>query len=158
MPFLGALAADAMFDYFIAARQFIWVLPAVAILAASATDTHPRAGVILAAFFCAVGVMQSVKYFTASHEDFQSAAVAMAGEVKQGACVTVAPTDLSRLYEFFEPNVARDLCDAPRVVLAVTPYSTLEQRTAATVSLASRGYQQDREVVVGGSTLVYFHR
>ena len=150
VPLLAGLATDAAFGYFIAARQFIWVLPAVAILAASAANAHPRAGVVLAALFCTVGVVQSVKYFTAPHEDFQLAALAMANEAKLGACVTVAPKDLSRLYEFFEPNVSRELCDTPRVVLAITPYSTSEQRTAAIGTLASQGYTQDREVSLRG--------
>jgi 4-amino-4-deoxy-L-arabinose transferase-like glycosyltransferase len=158
-PLLGVLAADFIFNYFIAARQFIWVLPAVAILAASAADKYPCAGLTLAALFCAVGVMQSVKYFTAPHENIQLAARAMASEAMQGACVTtVAPKEFSRLYEFFEPQVSRDLCDSPRVVLAVPPYSTAARRTAAIVNLTSHGYKQEREALVGGSTLIFFHR
>jgi hypothetical protein len=158
VPLLGVLAADFIFNYFMATRQFIWVLPAVAILAASAANTHPRAGLTLATLFCAVGVLQSVKYFTAPHEDFQLAARAMASEATQGACVTVAPKELSRMYEFFEPQVSRDPCDSPRVVLAVTPYSTAEQRSAAVANLTSRGYKQEREALAGRSTLVFFRR
>jgi 4-amino-4-deoxy-L-arabinose transferase-like glycosyltransferase len=158
VPILGVLAADALFDYFIAARQFLWVLPALAILAAIGAETYPRAGLAVAALFCAVGIVQSVKYFIGPHEDFQMAARALAVESRQGACVTVAPKDLSRLYEFFEPRLTTLACDSPRLVLAVTPYSTSEQRVASVGEITARGYRQEREAQVGGSTLVFFHQ
>src|SRR5205823_4353134 len=36
IPVILALAADALFGYFVATRQILWVLPAIAIFAASA--------------------------------------------------------------------------------------------------------------------------
>jgi hypothetical protein len=158
VPILGVLAADALFDYFIAARQFLWVLPALAILAAMGAETYPRAGLAVAALFCAVGLGQTVKYFIGPHEDFQMAARALATESQQGACVTVAPKDLSRLYEFFEPRLTTLVCDSPGWVLAVTPYSTSAQRAASVEEITAHGYRQEREAQVGGSSLVFFHR
>ncbi len=158
VPIIGVLAADALFDYFIAARQFLWVLPAVAILAAIGAETYPRIGLAVAALVCAVGIVQIVKYFTGPHEDFQLAAHALAAESQQGACVMAAPKDLSRLYEFFEPRLVASGCDSPRLVLAVTPYSTSEQRVASVREIAAQGYIEEREAQVGGSTLVFFHR
>jgi hypothetical protein len=158
VPMLAILAADLVFNYFIAARQFIWVLPAVALLAAGAVERHPRCGLALAAGFCFVGLMQSAKYFTAPHEDFQLAAGELRKKSQQGLCVAVAPKELSRLYEFFEPNVAPIPCDMPRLVLAVTPYTSEKDQTSAVDELLARGYKKEREEQLGGSSLVFFHR
>ena len=158
VPILGVLAADALFGYFIAARQFLWVLPALAILAAIGVETYPRTGLAIAALVCAAGMVQSVKYFTGPHEDFQMAARVLVTESQQGACVAVAPKDLSRLYEFFEPRLVTFGCDSPRLVLAVTPYSTSAQRAASVEEIEGQGYRQEREAEVGGSNLVFFHR
>ena len=46
---IAVLCGDAAFGYFIAARQIIWVLPAVAILAAADIERYPRTGLALAA-------------------------------------------------------------------------------------------------------------
>jgi hypothetical protein len=102
--------------------------------------------------------MQSTKYFTAPHEDFQLAAGELITQSQGGVCVAVAPPELSRLYEFFEPKVAPTPCDSPRLVLAVTPYSTARDRTNATDDIMARGYKKEREEQLGGSSLVFFYR
>jgi 4-amino-4-deoxy-L-arabinose transferase-like glycosyltransferase len=158
VPFLAILAADVVFDYFIAARQFIWVLPAVAILAASAAERYPRVGLTLAAVFCVVGIAQSVRYFTQPHEDFGLAASALANEAQQGSCVTITGLDQYRLYQFFEPRLARISCDGDRMVLALSPYVTMKERATAIDELTARGFQQEREAQAGGSSLVFLHR
>jgi 4-amino-4-deoxy-L-arabinose transferase-like glycosyltransferase len=158
VPILAILAADFAFNYFIAARQFIWVLPAVALLAAGAVEKYPRCGLALAAGFCFVGLMQSAKYFTAPHEDFHLAAGELMKQSQQGVCVVFAPKELSRLYEFFEPKVAAAPCDMPRLVLAVTPYTSEKDRTTATAEIMGRGYKKEREEQLGGSSLVFFYR
>jgi 4-amino-4-deoxy-L-arabinose transferase-like glycosyltransferase len=158
VPMVAILAADLVFNYFIAARQFIWVLPALALLAAGAVEKYPRCGLTLATAFCFVGIMQSIKYFTASHEDFQLAAAELRMESQQGRCVAVAPKELSRLYEFFEPGLTPTSCDMPRLVLAVTPYTSEKDRTSATDEVMARGYKKEREEQLGGSSLVFFQR
>ena len=158
IPIAAGFTADAVFNYFIAARQFLWVLPAVALLAAGAAQKYPRIGLVLTTGFCVIGIMQSVKYFTAPHEDFQLAARLLRQESQQGACVAVAPKELSRLYEFFEPGLATEPCDLARLVLAATPYTTEKEQTVATDEITGRGYQKERQEQSGGSTLVFFHR
>jgi hypothetical protein len=53
-PLVAALAADAAFDYFIAARQFLWILPAIAILVAAELERSTRATRVVAALLLAV--------------------------------------------------------------------------------------------------------
>jgi len=65
----SALAGDAWFDYFIAARQFIWLLPAVSILAAAAVECYPRAGLALAILLVIVCMRQSVAFFRSAGEN-----------------------------------------------------------------------------------------
>jgi hypothetical protein len=65
----SALAGDAWFDYFIAARQFIWLLPAVSILAAAAVESYPRAGLALAILLVMVCVRQSIVFFRSAGEN-----------------------------------------------------------------------------------------
>lgn len=154
----SVLAADAWFDYFIASRQFIWILPAVAILAAAAIEWHPRAGLVLAASLGVICIWQSVKYFTAPHEDWKEAARAIAEPVQQGACLVVAPSRADRLYEFFEPELRRAHCKAPRMVLAITPYTTSGQRQTAVNELLADGYTQESEAISGGSRIMFFRR
>jgi len=65
----SALAGDAWFDYFIAARQFIWLLPAVSIFAAAAVECYPRAGHALAILLAMVCVRQSIVFFRSAGEN-----------------------------------------------------------------------------------------
>jgi mannosyltransferase len=65
----SALAGDAWFDYFIAARQFIWLLPAVSILAAAAVEYYPRAGLALACLLVLVCMRQSIAFFRSAGEN-----------------------------------------------------------------------------------------
>jgi hypothetical protein len=46
VPMVSAFVSDALFGYFIAARQFLWVLPAVALLSAAGLQRHTRVGLV----------------------------------------------------------------------------------------------------------------
>ena len=99
-----------------------WVLPAVALLAASGAEKYPRIRLALAAGFCAVGIMQSVKYFTAPHEDFQLGGVLTEKGIPTRCVPGRLPqrnypgcTNFSNLKWRLRP------CDMPRLVLADHP-------------------------------------
>jgi uncharacterized membrane protein len=158
VPVVCGLGADAAFGYFIAARQFIWILPMLAILASAAVERNRRAGLALIALLGAVCVQQSARYFTAPHEDWQTAAGALAKEVNQGACLVVAPPAQARYYEFFQPRLREAHCHAPRMVVSATPYSTIEDRQTAIADLIALGYKQESEALVGKSQIITFHR
>jgi 4-amino-4-deoxy-L-arabinose transferase-like glycosyltransferase len=152
------LCGDAWFGYFIAARQIIWILPAVAVLAAAAIECYPRTGLALAILLLIVCIRQSVTFFQSPSENWEMAANLLVDRVRQGDCLTVAPPEQAPLYEFFRPELRSEPCDARRIVLAVTPAATSTQRSSAIGTLISAGYKEAGEVVVGRSDIVSFHR
>jgi len=171
VPLLGALGTDAAAGYFIAARQFIWILPAAAILAATALEStalsnRPAFGrFVTLATLAQLGVCirQTVVFFRAPHENWQAAADVIVSRTRQGACIEVAPADSVRFYEFFRPEIGHADCSADRrgadhVVLAITPVTTPEQREAAITRLKSSGYQQESESDTGLSKILVFRR
>jgi hypothetical protein len=102
VPLVSVFASDAVFGYFLAARQFFWVLPAVAVLAAG-FQRRTHAGFVLLALLSAVSMRQSIRFFTAPHENWQAAGDAIHEKVRSGACLVVAPPEQAYLYEFFQP-------------------------------------------------------
>lgn len=157
MPLLSGFAADALSGYFLAARQFLWVLPALAILAGSAAQRTRLASALLI-LLSAVCVWQSVRFFTAPHDDWQAASDAIWARTRAGACLSVAPPEQAPLYAFFHPDLQASPCDASRWILALTPASSPEQRDAALDALQSRGYQWESTTLVGGSRVSGFGR
>jgi 4-amino-4-deoxy-L-arabinose transferase-like glycosyltransferase len=158
VPVVCVLAGDAVAGYFVAARQFIWILPAIAILAAMAIERRARTAMVLYALLGIVCVRQSVRYFTAPHENWQAAASFISDQVQRGACLIVSPSDHARLYEFFRPELERARCIAPRMVLAITPVTNSQQRQSAIASLIAQGYTEQDETVVGKSAILFFQR
>jgi 4-amino-4-deoxy-L-arabinose transferase-like glycosyltransferase len=148
-PLIIGVGLDAAFDYFLASRQFMWVLPAVAILATLAAERTTRAGVVLCALLALVCIWQDIRFFTAPRENWELAAQRLAAEVTDGTCVMIAPSDHAALYEFFKPQLRERKCEGPRVVLATSPYATNEQRRAAASALNARGYVRRNETMVG---------
>lgn len=159
IPAVCAFGADAGFDYFVAARQFVWVVPALAILATGAIERNTRTGLMLTVLLGVVCLWQNVRFYTTPREDWQLAARALAEEVRRGACLVVVPADQAMLYELFEPQLRPGDCETPHVVLANTPYSNSELRAATVAGLAARGYRPQSQVLVGKSEIVSFrHR
>ncbi len=152
------LGADALFDYFIAARQFLWILPALAILAAAAIERRERTTLALGLLLCVFCARQSFLYFTAPGENWQAASDFILEKVDGGAGLTVVPPEQSFLYEFFQPA----LRDAPRassrMVVAITPGATSEQRRRAITAFTSNGYGQEGETIIGRSDIICFRR
>jgi 4-amino-4-deoxy-L-arabinose transferase-like glycosyltransferase len=149
VPVIFGVGLDAAFNYFIASRQFMWVLPAVAILATLAAERTTRTAMVLYALLALVCIWQDIRFFTAPRENWELAAQSLAAEVKDGACVLIAPSDHAAWYEFFQPQLRDARCDGPRVVLATSPYATAEQRSAAASRLNARGYVRRNETMVG---------
>ncbi len=158
VPIALALVADAVFGYFIATRQILWVLPAVAIFAALAIERSPRVAIPAAAILAAICIVQSFRYFTAPKEDWQAAANILAKEVGQGACLVVVPPDQQYPYEFFRPDLAHSQCPAPRTVVSATPYATADQRASAFSTLSAQGYSRQSETEAGKSDIALFTR
>jgi 4-amino-4-deoxy-L-arabinose transferase-like glycosyltransferase len=158
VPFSCGLVADGMFDYFIAARQFLWVLPALALITALAIEKTGRTGRGLGVILAVICLYQNLHYFSSPREDWGAAARLLIGYVKQGGCVTVAPREHLQFYRFFEPELAEAACDGTRTVLVVSPYSTAAQRASEVAELTSRGYRRQSETMIGKSEITVFGR
>lgn len=152
------LTGDAIFHYFIAARQFVWVLPEVAILAASAIDRRGRIAGIAAICLMLVCIRQSAVFFRSPQENWQAAADALLMQSSQGACLAVTPPDQIRLYRFFHPELGRGSCTGDRVVVAITPYATAAQRRAELTTARAAAYQEGKQHEIGGSDIITFER
>lgn len=158
VPLAGGLLADALFGYFLAARQFLWVLPAVAILAASPWVARPRATAALALLFAAVCGYKSVRYFNQPEPDWEAAAKAIASEVDRGACFRVAPEIARGLYAYFAPQLDRRQEACPTVVAAALPFTSQRDRDALIEDLVRKGYAELRTDNVAGTFLAILRR
>jgi hypothetical protein len=155
VPLVGGLAADAVFDYFLAARQFLWLLPAVAILAVSAWETKPRetiALIVLAVLLCGD---KTFKYFVQPEPNWGAAAAAISVETDRGACLQVMPSNAREIYAYFAPQLAQDPKDCPAVVAAVIPGWSED---GLFEDLSRKGYTKLRTGTVGETSLTIFRR
>ncbi|WP_321474330.1 glycosyltransferase family 39 protein [uncultured Paludibaculum sp.] len=155
IPICAALGADAVFDYFLAARQILWVLPAVAVLAAAGIEKSGRTGMTLAALLLTVDVVQAGRYFTAPHEDWAAAARQISSE---RACLQAIPASATRCYRFFQPSLDPCRADRPRLVLAVSPYARPQLVRSELRALAARGFVEESRLEAGKSLLIRLRR
>ena len=158
IPVVIALAADGVFGYFVATRQILWVLPAVAMLAAEGIARNNRVAMPLTVLLAAFCLWQSFRYFTAPRENWQVAADALSAEVRKGACMVVVPREQAYSYQFFRPELADPVCPARMTVVAFTPYATDAQRQAAVSALSAQGYAKQSGYPAGKSEIVLFAR
>jgi hypothetical protein len=152
------LAMDARFGYFVAARQFLWILPSVAILAATAIERTTRTTLALAILLGLFCVRQSTLFFLYPREDWQAASDYILHEAQRCGRLVVVPAQQRPLYAFFHP----ELCCGPqvsnRIVMAITPYTTGAERQQAIATTVSAGYDIERECDLGGSHVVSFRK
>lgn len=153
----AVLVADAWFGYFLAARQFLWVLPPLAILAGSAVRRN-KFGPALGGLLVAVCIWHTTQFFTRQHENWQVAAAAIHTTTCQGACLAVAPREWVGFYKFFHPDLDLEPCDSSRLIVVVTPYSSEQQQQRVFSDVRSRNYRPVETRIVGGSKLVLFQQ
>ena len=104
--FVGGLAADAAFGYFIAIRQFLWALPALALLAgAGLASTSGLARVAFWAVLLGAAAAASYRHFSSPRENWEAAAGVIATSLGPGGCLDVVSPDQAVFYEFFRPEL-----------------------------------------------------
>lgn len=156
VPVIAALGADLAFDYFIASRQFLWILPAVAIVTTAAIESSGRAGWALAGLLLVVCTWQAVRYFTAPHENWEAAANELSRHVEQGACIHPVPADDLRFYRFFRPSLAPRSCDPATTIMVVSPYAGRGLAQLESGRLVASGYEEESRVEVGRSVIIRY--
>ena len=147
VPVVAALIADAVFGYFPAIRQIIFVLAPLALLFAVGVEDlfarWPKAALALAAAVLIAGVVGNINFFRRPREDWRAAAAIVATE----ACVIYAPADSGPYYSFFIPELARHECagNAPRVALVISPYALNNDFAGRQRQLTNAGYVKRAE-------------
>lgn len=154
VPVAAAVACDFVFDYFLAARQFLWALPALAVLATAGIERLGRPGQVLAALLLLVCAHRSARYFTRPHEDWAQAAAEMARLTRHGACVRVLPEADLRVYRHFQPALGTSPCDERTLLVVITPYTPASLASRELSQLRASGYVEDSRTHAGFSTLV----
>lgn len=160
---IGVLATDSLRNYFFAARQFLFAVPSLSILAAlglaSALRINKVVGTAAAAIFAITALTNDVTMQLNAKEDWPAAAKLLAEVVNQGYCVQMAGADQGgvQMYSVFDPPLLSSLCrnraDTPRLALVsnlATATNTLE---ASEHQLRSKGFTVTRTLAVGGTTI-----
>jgi hypothetical protein len=130
--------ANAVFNYFFAVRQMIYILAPLALLFAAGVESLRGKGRALLALFLVASLYEDVNWFRKPREDWEAAAWA----IPEQGCVMFVPADAQLLYTFFRPELAARKCaaaDPAPVVLAASPYDPGGEREAARRALAGRG-------------------
>jgi hypothetical protein len=157
-----AIAADAASGYFFAARQVLFGLPALLLLAAAWLPVSRREWrqPALLAIFLLASLVKDVGYFRSPGEDWPGAARALLAATSQGACAVVPNPEPQEMYQLFEPALQGRFCtptDASGPVVIVqnryTLASSLEETTRA---LAAKGFRAADETDVSGVRLLVF--
>jgi len=156
------LAVDYKYHYFFAARQFIFVVPALVLLAVHGLIESRRsfACAALAVLFLGGVLAKNYTYFSRPHEDVAAGARLLRDTAAQGPCIAFVPTDDPRLYALFEPAVEQHRCvwppTAPLIAFASNIHSVEEERRNAIAGLTAAGYQPGGQREVGGTTVTLF--
>jgi hypothetical protein len=156
IPVAAVLVSNAVFAFFFATRQTIYILPAVALLFTAGTLARGKWGCALLAAFIAASVYGDVRLFLRPHEDFESAAKAV---VEQGACVSFVGDSMVE-YTYFHPELRERRCapDAARVVLAGSMFESKAKQTAAREALLQRGLHKRSERDFAGPFVEVYSR
>ena len=162
----GALAGDALMNYFFASRQILFALPGLTILAATGfrelyakNNAVAIAGLalLLGAAFQKDATMQMN-----AKENWQAAGGAVAEAARTGRCLEVVPADTLELYDFFAPGLAAQVCDGKPldsgVVLVSHLYTPAAELASAENHLRDLGFVPVRTIATGGTTITFEDR
>ena len=167
LPIAGAVVGDAIGSYFFAARQIIFIIPGIALLATEGCgrllENRARLGLALTALLVAALAVQDARALTRPREDWALASQALRAQAGGEGCVMTAPQDWDWLYRFFAPAPASWLCglgpgQAKRVVLAITPYTSPQQLSQVESRLEALGFSPLAGAQSAGGTRIRVFR
>jgi uncharacterized membrane protein len=167
MPVALTFIADAVAGYFFAARQLLFMLPPLAILASEGISElfkmRTSWGTAMFIGIVVASVYQDIRMVHKPREDWHAAAISIHRAIEPNGCVVTAPAEWAPLYEFFEPDLKVHRCSsalssAETIVLAITPYTAGEDVSKALASIAQAGFENSvAEETVGSTRLRTFH-
>ena len=160
---VGALAADSSLNYFFAARQFLFAVPNLSIIAAvgltSALRGNRVLGMVAAGIFLVAAVTNDVTMQLNARENWSAAANLLARVTRDGYCVEMASTGQGpiTLYSVFVPSLSSALCDNLPVQSRVALVSNLATGTkdlnASEDRLRNMRFALQHTTEVGGTTI-----
>ena len=162
----GPILVDALVNYFFAARQLLFAMPALALCAAGGVE-RLREGrlqwvgyAVLLAFFAAAAV-SDYHLVTVPKDGFGAQARVLTAHLPADACVAVAPPDHVAYYLFLRPELERRICVEPpgvaRVLAVMSPYSTPGER-GQLADLLDRTYEEAAVLQAGAGEIVEYRR
>jgi uncharacterized membrane protein len=157
-----AIAADAASGYFFAVRQVLFVLPALALLAAAWLPVSRREwwqpGLLTV--FLVAAFVKDATYFRSPGEDWPGAARALLASTSDGTCAVVPSPEPTEMYQLFEPSLRGRFCHASEaagpVEIVRNRYTLASSVEEAKRSLEARGYRAVSETDIAGVRLVRF--
>jgi uncharacterized membrane protein len=136
VPVIAAVIADAVFNYYLAIRQMIFVLAPLALLASlSASQAFGR--FVLPAALLAANAIADYQFFERPREDWRPAAERLSAEVARGACIVFVPSHTDSIYGYFKPGLESYACEfksartVTEVAAAFSHYATQEENVDA---------------------------
>jgi hypothetical protein len=116
IPVLCVLVANALFGYFLAIRQFIFILVPFAVLIAAATEAvnvkQVRWGLLAPGFLVVAMLYANVRMLAQPGEGWQAAAAMLHEQAGlPHTCTLFVPPDALPTFVFFEPQLEQTLCD-----------------------------------------------
>ncbi len=147
VPVIAALIADAVFGYFPAVRQIIFVLAPLALLFTGGVEAlfacWRGVGGALALALLITAVVADFNFFRRPREDWRAAAAIIAHE----PCVIYAPPGSVAYYSFFIPEIAERQCvgTPARLALAISPFTLNNAFAERQRQLVNAGYVKRAE-------------
>jgi uncharacterized membrane protein len=156
---VGALAGDALNNYFFASRQIIFCLPSLCILA-SLGCSHLAArnrllGLGIGALLLIASLTNDISFQVNAKEDWIAAARALDRTAGDGYCLEFLGQGPD-LYSVFVPGLRSKTCGAPpppKVALVSTLYTDPGEIASAEKNVQALGFSQRGVLLVGGTRI-----
>lgn len=148
VPLVGPVLANVFFGYFIAIRQFIFLVPALAVLSALGIESlYARKQPLVAASYlvvlAAIWLISDIRWFTKPRENWGKQAATLEAKLNAGGCVIFIPQKVDRYFTFFNPHLNALQCSpllSKNVWLAVSPYEAEPDYQNTTGLLVRSGF------------------
>jgi hypothetical protein len=166
LPVLLAVLADAIFGYFLAIRQMIFVLAPLSLLAALGIETLMRRSRAVAAasslLLVATFLVGNVHFFQRPRENWESASEILQTLTARGSCVWFVPADSMDYYRFFAPQLPQHACPAGTlqsrsIAVAMSPYGSNNSR-GVVKQLSENGFIKKAEFNPQGPRIELYER
>lgn len=167
LSMIGPIAVDAVVQYYFAARQNLFALPALIFLAAQGYERLEEQGRIaraaaflVLAVFVIGGAYADYRLATIPRDDLDRTAQTLAASLPEDGCLMAAPREQAGFYTFLRPELENKVCgerlgSARTVIVAVSSYTNAAQRKATLASLPAR-YQAAAPVKIGQAEILLY--